>query len=67
MDVLALAGFALPSFWLALVLVTVFAVLVRIFPATGYVPPEVSPGQWLRCLVLPMTALAVHGIAVIAK
>lgn len=66
-DVLSLAGFALPSFWLALVLVTLFAVTVRLLPATGYLPLGSSPGGWARSLVLPVAALAVHGITVIAK
>ncbi|GAA5165088.1 MULTISPECIES: ABC transporter permease [Amycolatopsis] len=66
-DVLSLAGHSLPSFWLGLALVTVFAVGLRAFPATGYVALDASPGQWALSLVLPVTALAVHGIAVIAK
>jgi len=66
-DVLSLAGFALPSFWLALVLVTVFAVALRILPATGYTPFAESPGGWVSSLVLPVAALAVHGTATVAK
>ena len=66
-DVLSLVGFALPTFWFGLVLVTVFAVLVRLLPATGYVPLTASPGEWVRALILPVLALAVHPIAVIAK
>ncbi|MYW91695.1 ABC transporter permease [Amycolatopsis rubida] len=66
-DVLSLAGFALPSFWLALVLVTIFAVTLRILPATGYTPFAESPGGWTTGLVLPVAALAVHGTAAIAK
>ncbi|WP_329052966.1 ABC transporter permease [Amycolatopsis sp. NBC_01488] len=66
-DVLALAGFALPSFWLGLVLVTLFAVALRVFPATGYVPLAKSPSGWIVALVLPVVALAVHGMATVAK
>lgn len=66
-DVLALTGFALPNFWLALVLVTVFAVALPLLPATGYVPITVSPSGWAASLILPVAALAVHPIAVIAK
>lgn len=66
-DILALAGFALPSFWLGLVLVTVFAVFLRMLPATGYVSPGESPSGWITSLVLPVAALAVHGMATIAK
>lgn len=66
-DVLSLVGFALPNFWFALVLVTVFAVGARVLPATGYVPLAVSPAGWATSLVLPVVALAVHAVAVIAK
>ncbi|MEI5604429.1 ABC transporter permease subunit, partial [Streptomyces brasiliscabiei] len=31
-------GFALPNFWVALMLVLVFALTLKIFPATGFVP-----------------------------
>lgn len=66
-DVLSLLGFALPNFWLGLVLVTVFAVALRLLPATGYVSLATSPGGWVRSLILPVVALAVHGVTVIAK
>lgn len=66
-DVLSLTGFALPNFWLALVLVTVFAVQLRLLPATGYVPFTSSPSGWAKSLILPVVALAVHAVAVIAK
>ncbi|WP_236790586.1 ABC transporter permease [Amycolatopsis sp. GM8] len=66
-DVLSMVGFALPSFWLALVLVLLFAVTLRVFPATGYVPFLHSPAGWAQSLVLPIAALAVHGIAHLAK
>lgn len=66
-DGLAVLGAAIPSFWFALVLVTLFAVTIRLFPATGYVPLTNSPGEWARGLVLPVATLAVPGIAVFAK
>ena len=36
-------------------------------PATGYVSPLQSPGAWFLSLVLPVTALALHSVATIAK
>jgi peptide/nickel transport system permease protein len=66
-DVLSLVGSSLPGFWLALVLVTVFAVAVPLFPATGYIPFAQDPGGWTSSLVLPVIALSVAGIAGIAK
>lgn len=66
-DVTALAGYALPSFWLALTMVDLFAVTFRILPATGYTPLGDSPAQWARSLVLPVATLALPGIAVFAR
>jgi peptide/nickel transport system permease protein len=66
-DVLSLVGFALPAFWFGLVLVTVFAVSIRLLPATGYTAFASSPSAWLHTIILPVIALAVQPIAVIAK
>jgi peptide/nickel transport system permease protein len=66
-DVMSLLGMAIPNFWFALVLVSVFAVTWKIFPATGYTPFAQSPSEWALGLVLPVVALAVAGIAVVAK
>lgn len=66
-DAIAMVGLATPNFFLGLLLVTWFAVTLRVFPATGYVPFSQSPGEWLRSIVLPVITLAVPGIAVIAK
>jgi peptide/nickel transport system permease protein len=66
-DAIAMVGLAIPNFFLGLLLVTWFAVTLRVFPATGYVPFTQSPGEWLRSIVLPVITLAVPGIAVIAK
>jgi peptide/nickel transport system permease protein len=67
LDVVSLFGIALPSFWVALVLVSLFAVKLRWFPATGYVSPDVSLGGWASSLVLPVVSLGLLGISVIAK
>jgi len=66
-DSFALVGYALPSFWVGATLIALFAVRLRWFPATGYVPFADSPHDWLLALVLPVTALALHGIAAVAK
>jgi peptide/nickel transport system permease protein len=66
-DAVALAGLAIPNFFLGLLLITWFAVTIRLFPATGYVPLSQSPGEWLASIALPVITLAVPGVAVIAK
>jgi peptide/nickel transport system permease protein len=66
-DAIALTGLAVPNFFLGLLLITWFAVTLRLFPATGYVPVSQSPAGWLASIALPVITLAVPGIAVIAK
>jgi peptide/nickel transport system permease protein len=66
-QVVAIAAFAIPSFWLALVLVSVFAVNMSIFPATGFTPFEASPTEWARSITLPIIALSLGAIASIAQ
>jgi peptide/nickel transport system permease protein len=66
-DVLSLVGDAVPSYWMGLVLIAVFAVSWGIFPATGYVPIGQSPGDWAWSLVLPVVTLSLGAVAVIAK
>jgi peptide/nickel transport system permease protein len=59
----SVVGAALPGFWVALILVTVFAIGLRWFPAIGYVPLAKDPGAWALGLVLPVTALAIGAVA----
>lgn len=62
-QVLSVLGMSLPNFWLALMFVLLFAVTWQIFPATGYVSPDISPTGWLASITLPVAALALSGIA----
>ena len=66
-DALAMLGFAIPSFWLGMVLQDVFGVHARLLPATGFVPFGASPSGWLRSLILPVVTLAVTGMTGVAK
>jgi peptide/nickel transport system permease protein len=66
-DGATLIGFALPSFWVGAILITLFAVDLGWFPATGYVSFADSPSEWFTSLVLPVVALSLGGIAAIAK
>jgi peptide/nickel transport system permease protein len=63
----AIFGFALPNFWVALVLVSVFAVSLRLLPATGYTPIATDPAAWVLGLVLPVLALVTGTIASTAQ
>ena len=57
---------AIPNFWLALILVTFFAVRLLWLPVSGFVPFSDSPVEWLRSLILPVAALSLGDIALIA-
>ena len=61
-------GIALPTLWVGLLLVTVFAVETRLLPAEGFpVDGWASPGQALRSLVLPCVTLALPEGAVLLR
>lgn len=66
-DAFSLVGLIFPSFWLALVLISIFAVELRWLPATGYVMFSESPIDWARSLVLPIVSVAVYSVTSIAK
>ena len=58
---------AIPDFWLAMLLVIVFAVKLEWLPALGYTPFTQSPAEWFQDLLLPWLALGIGGSAVIAR
>lgn len=60
-------GVAIPDFWLAIMLVTIFAVDFHLLPALGYTPFTQSPTEWAEDLLLPWLALGLGGAAVIAR
>ena len=63
----AAAGLALPSFWLGICLIYVFAVLWPVLPSGGFVEPWVDPSQALRHLILPAFALGYLQMGLIAR
>lgn len=60
-------GVALPNFWLAMILVGLFALQYNIFPATGAAPLTTEPMSALRHAALPAFALAGGGVAEIVR
>ena len=67
LDAGVVTGFAIPNFWLALVLIELLAVKVRAFPATGYVPFGTDPSRWLASIALPVITLAIGTTAFVAR
>lgn len=60
-------GLATPSFWIATLFVTWFAVKLGWFPAIGYVSFSASPAKWLEHAFLPMLTLAILTWSEIAR
>ena len=65
--ILALTGVAMPSFWLAILMILVFAVQLGWFPPSGYVKFSESPLQNLHYMVLPAFSLGVVQAAVVMR
>lgn len=66
-QVVGVAGYALPGFLVTLVLVLVFAVQLGWFPAIGYLPLDQSPAGWLSTITLPVAALSVAAVAGVSQ
>ncbi|MGF1663425.1 MAG: ABC transporter permease [Kineosporiaceae bacterium] len=63
----AAVAISIPPFWLAMLLVALFAIQWPLFAATGWVSPADSVGGWARGLVLPGIAVALFGVAHLAR
>ena len=64
---LAMLGASIPSFWLGIVLMEVFAVSLGWFPVSGYGDPGASLPERMRHLVLPATVLGLLNSALIIR
>lgn len=65
--VIAMLGLSLPTFWLGLLMILLFAVTLQWLPAAGYVSIFESPIAALRYLVMPALALGFSQAAIIAR
>lgn len=66
-QLLAVLGFAVPGFLVAIALVLVFALQLRLFAPTGFVALTDSVGGWLSTVTLPIIALSLASIAGITQ
>jgi peptide/nickel transport system permease protein len=64
---LSMAGVAIPSFWLGVLLIQQFALNVPLFPAGGYTNPADSLTGWLRTMAMPAFSLALPVAASLAR
>lgn len=67
----AVIGISVPHYWLGMVMVVIFAVLLRVLPATGMGPAGTNIWQFtaedLRHLILPALTLAMIPSGVLAR
>jgi peptide/nickel transport system permease protein len=64
---LAMLAASIPSFWLGLILIQIFAVRFGLFPVSGYGGPGTSLTERLGYLVLPAFALGIVSSALIMR
>ena len=64
---IASLGIAVPNFWLAMILVSLLALDMGWFPATGSVPLGQDPAKALHHALLPAIALASGGVAEVSR
>ncbi len=64
---LAVVGVAAPSFWLAIGLIILFSVELGWLPTSGWVDPLSDPWEAAKHLAMPVFALSLGGVAVIAR
>ena len=63
----ALIGFSLPNFWLGIILIYVFALLLRWLPPSGFVPLLASAPDNLRSMILPAITLGTALAALVTR
>jgi peptide/nickel transport system permease protein len=63
----AFLGLSMPDFWLAILLIIVFAANLQWLPAIGYVPLSEGLWPWLSHLILPSIAIGTGFSAIIAR
>jgi peptide/nickel transport system permease protein len=63
----AIVGVSIPSFWLGLNLIYVFAVSLRVLPLAGYQGLDQGPQETLRYLIMPAITLGLAQSALLAR
>lgn len=61
-NLFAFAGISIPSFWLALMLIIVFAVILGVLPAGGIAEQGASVAEQLRFLILPAATITLVSV-----
>ena len=66
-SLLAFIGLSMPDFWLAIMLIIVFAANLQWLPAIGYEPLSAGFWPWFSHLILPSIAIGTGFSAIIAR
>lgn len=66
-SIVAISGSAIPTFFLGILLILVFAVRLRWLPAGGYVPPREDLAAHLRAMLMPAFALGFSSAGLLAR
>lgn len=67
LSALSQVGVAIPAFLAGILLITVFAVRLRVLPAGGWVAPADNPGLFLKHVLLPVLSLGLVQGAVLTR
>jgi peptide/nickel transport system permease protein len=68
LTVFTFVGYSIPAFWLALMMIIVFAVKLGWLPTSGMISPDVIPGTWaafvdqIKHMILPVIVLTISEI-----
>jgi peptide/nickel transport system permease protein len=67
LTLIAVSGFSLPSFWVAIILLIVFSANLRWLPASGMANLSDGPGEFLKHLAMPLASGAIVTVAITAR
>jgi peptide/nickel transport system permease protein len=65
--IFSILGYAVPPFFLGLLLVLLFSNILQVLPPSGWVDPLDDPADWFLSIVLPILTLSIPGAAVVAR
>ena len=66
-SVIAMAGVAVPHFWLAMLLIMLFSLKLGWLPASGYISFIENPGKNLTYMIMPALAIGVSFAATVMR
>lgn len=66
-SVITQLGLAIPSFWLGILLILVFAVIFNVLPSGGYTPIAENPIKAVKSLILPAVSISIGTSAVVIR